>query len=67
MSDQHRIAAAEDDPLTADELETAAILAQADRDCDAGLGLRGPDAEAFLNRVLDRARARVAAATGKRS
>jgi hypothetical protein len=46
-------------------LETAAILAQARRDCDAGLGLRGKDAEAFLSRVLDDARARVAAATPK--
>ncbi len=63
MPDRHRLATAEDAPLTADELETAAILAQADRDCDAGLGLRGPDAEAFLSRVLEDARARVAAAS----
>ena len=62
MLDRHRPAAAEDSPLTADELETAAILAQAERDCDAGLGLRGPDAMAFLKRVLDDAEARVAAA-----
>jgi len=45
-----------------EDLRTAAILAQADRDCDAGLGLRGQDAKAFLDRVLDDARARVAAA-----
>jgi len=51
----------EDAARSAEELETAAILAQADRDCDAGLGLRGKDAEAFLSRVLDDARARVAA------
>lgn len=67
MPDRHRLVADEDAPLTADELETAAILAQADRDCDAGLGLRGAEAEAFLDRVLEGARARVAAATGKRS
>jgi len=44
-----------------EDLRTATILAQADRDCDAGLGLRGQDAKAFLGRVLDDARARVAA------
>lgn len=54
-----------DDARSAEDLETAAILAQARRDCDAGLGLRGKDAEAFLSRVLDDARARVAAATPK--
>jgi len=63
MPDRHRLAAAENAPLTADELEMAAILAQAERDCDAGLGLRGKDAEAFLSRVLEDARARVAAAS----
>jgi hypothetical protein len=62
MRDRHRLAAAKDAPLTADELETAAILAQADRDCDAGLGLKGADAEAFLKQVLEDAEARVAAA-----
>lgn len=62
MLDPHRLAATEDAPPTADELETAAILAQADRDCDAGLGLRGPDAKAFLKRVLDDTEAWVAAA-----
>lgn len=50
----------------AEDLETAAILAQADRDCDAGLGLRGQDAKAFLDRVLDDARGRAAAMPGKR-
>jgi hypothetical protein len=49
-----------------DDLETAAILAQADRDCDAGLGLRGQDAKAFLERVRTDARARVTAPTAKR-
>lgn len=48
-----------------EDRETAAILAQADRDCDAGLGLRGQDAKAFLDRVLDDARTRVVAATIK--
>lgn len=62
MTNRRHLAAAEDVPLTADDLETAAILAQADRDCDAGLGLRGPDAKAFLKQVLDDAEARVAAA-----
>jgi hypothetical protein len=47
---------------SAEDLKTAAILAKADRDCDAGLGLRGQDAKAFLGRVLDDARARVATA-----
>lgn len=47
---------------SSEDRETAAILAQADRDCDAGLGLRGQDAKAFLDRVLDEARMRVAAA-----
>ncbi|WP_156400327.1 hypothetical protein [Caulobacter sp. Root655] len=47
---------------SAEDLETAAILAKADRDCDAGLGLRGQDAATFLRRVLDDARARVALA-----
>lgn len=46
-------------PHSTRTLETAAILAQADRDCDAGLGLSGADAKAFLGRVLDAARARV--------
>jgi hypothetical protein len=47
---------------SADDQRTAAFLAQADLDCEAGLGLRGQDATAFLGRVLDDARARVAAA-----
>lgn len=47
---------------SAEDLKTAAILAKADRDCDVGLGLRGKDAKAFLGRVLDDARARVATA-----
>jgi hypothetical protein len=50
---------------SSEDHETAAILAQADRDCDAGLGLRGRDVKAFLDRVLDDARTRVAAATIK--
>ncbi|MBO9706780.1 MAG: hypothetical protein J7521_01095 [Caulobacter sp.] len=56
----------EDAARSAEDLETAVILAQARRDCQAGLGLRGKDADAFLSRVLDDARARVAAATSKR-
>jgi hypothetical protein len=51
---------------SAEDLETAAILAQADRDCDAGLGRRGQDARAFLGRVLTDARARVAVAVARR-
>jgi hypothetical protein len=49
----------------AEDLETAEILAQANSDCDAGLGLRGVEAKAFLQKVLDDAQARVAAAAIK--
>ena len=69
MSSRRDIAAAkppENASRSAEDLETAAILAQADRDCDANLGLRGKDANAFLGRVLKDARARVAAATARR-
>jgi hypothetical protein len=51
-------------PVSAEDLKRAAILAQADRDCDAGLGLRGQNAKTFLGRVLDDARARVAIGKG---
>ncbi len=45
--------------LSPEELKTAVILAQAKADCDAGLGLRGQQAEAFLSRVLETYRAKV--------
>jgi hypothetical protein len=48
--------------LSAEDVQIAAILAQADRDCDSGLGLRGQDAKTFLRHVLDDARARIATA-----
>jgi hypothetical protein len=51
----------EDALRSAKDVETVTILAQADRDCDAGLGLRGRDAKAFLERVLNNANARAAA------
>jgi len=69
MTARHDLAVSqpsEDAVRLAEDLETAAILAQARRDCDAGLGLRGKDAEVFLSRVLDDAQARVVDFTAKR-
>lgn len=57
----HAVSQSSKAPSTEDP-QTAAILAKADRDCDAGLGLRGQDARTFLSHVLDDARARVATA-----
>lgn len=42
--------------VLAEDREIAAILDQADRDCDAGLGLADDAARSFLEKMLVRAR-----------
>jgi hypothetical protein len=45
--------------VLAEDREIAAILDQADRDCDAGLGLADDAARSFLEQMLVRARSAV--------
>lgn len=45
--------------VLAEDREIAAILGQADRDCDAGLGLADDAARSFLEKILVRARSAV--------